>query len=833
MVKKAELRRSCTFCRARKIACSGERICTACRDRSIECVYGLEGTKGRPRLGKTSPGIPAAAAAAAAASPAPTTAAAAAVTTTTTSLAAELDVMFRENFSDDDSTAPAPSNIFQDRVATFNRRLMAGRTNSPQRSASAPIGSISYSGFLALVMQELIETVAVKFSNLGCHPFFGPGESFYHASMLQDTIKAMFDSPPASSSDLDIWDDYNPHLTSQYLEVWFSNHPLSILISKSLLLRDLRSQKANRILLAILLADAHHFAEESGKGDRLVQWAIAQLPSVPAGKGDLTTAQSLLLLGWYHACRGHSRRALCYVGYAGRIITTLKCQLSESSSAGQTHINGVDHGAVEAELIHNICWVILALTLWSYLQMDMPLVDLLPARLMQVLPAFSEAESMLLQLDRATENLSTLKSQFSSLQSVWLLAHVTSLSARLYAVYPRPQSSPPVPQPWQESILHRLDRLLHQGRSLAQVCAGARNALLDVVATVQHESGDSWGGPILRVFYQAVALHLLFPRKEMGNDTAQVLVLSESLFERLTTSMHDLKQLFPAVQALSQHHFGHAVSTDSASLHFYMLGLDAVSRALMYILTLWDRATTVDQQLWRDRLLRLLEGGLMMQELFDHETLLKDCRWRAVNRQLKTACSRLEGVISSFRDQSYHSFSGALDLNLPLQQIPAASDLATAPMSSCSSLVPVAHDADFEWLDLQDVTSPPTTASDLRDFALASLANPVPVLSLNPLDSLPGVTGPSCLVQPGQTAMPFSLSWDDAIMNSVSQPVSVMPSPSSVSLGGLGPSSQESQRKRSSNALSGVEEGGALGMSRVEEPKTKRLRELRSHSASH
>ncbi|RAK82234.1 Zn(II)2Cys6 transcription factor [Aspergillus fijiensis CBS 313.89] len=769
MVKKAELRRSCTFCRARKIACSGERICTACRDRSIECIYGLEGAKGRPRLVKTSPGIPPAATAA---SPAPTTAAAAAaaaVTTTTTSLAAELDIMFRENFT---------------------------------LSALPPLrqGVLSYSGFLALVMQELIETVAVKFSNLGCHPFLGPGESFYHASMLQDTTKAMFDSPPASSSDLGIWDDYNPHLTSQYLEVWFSNHPLSILISKSLLLRDLRSQTANRILLAILLADAHHFAEESSKGDRLVQWAIAQLPSVPAGKGDLTTAQSLLLLGWYHACRGHSRRALCYVGYAGRIITTLKCQLSESSSAGQTHINGVDHGAVEAELIHNICW------------MDMPLVDLMPARLMQVLPAISEAESMLLQLDRATENLSTLKSQFSSLQSVWLLAHVTSLSARL----------PPVPQPWQESILHRLDRLLHQGRSLAQVCAGVRDALLDIVAMVQHESGDSWGGPILRVFYQA-----------MGNDTAQVLVLSDSLSERLTTSMHALKQLFPAIQALSQHHFGHAASTDSASLHFYMLGLDAVSRALMYILTLWDRATTVEQQLWRARLLRLLEGGLMMQELFDHETLLKGCRWRAVNRQLKAACSRLEGVISSFRDQSCHSFSGALDLNLPSQQTLAADNPITAPVSSCSSLVPVAHDADFEWLDLQDVTSPPTTASDLRDFGLASLANPVPVLSLNPFDSLPGVTGPSCLVQPGRTALPFSLSWDDAIMNSVLQPVSVMPPPSSVSLGGLGSRGQESQRKRSSNDLSGVEEGGALGMSRVEEPKTKRLRELRSHSASH
>ncbi|RAH85908.1 hypothetical protein BO86DRAFT_353344 [Aspergillus japonicus CBS 114.51] len=814
MVKKAELRRSCAFCRARKIACSGERICTACRDRSIECVYGLEGPKGRPRLMRNSSGIPPAATAAAA----------------TTSLMAELDLMFRENFSDDDSTTPAPSNLFQDRVATFNRRLLAGRASSPQRSATSPTGSISYPGFLALVMQELIETVAVKFSNLGCHPFFGPGESFYHASMLQDTTKAMFDSAPASSADLDIWDEYNPHLISQYLEVWFSSHPLSISISKSLLLRELRSQKANRILLAILLADAHHFAEESVKGDRLVRWAIAQLPSIPAGRGDLTTAQSLLLLGWYHACRGRSRRALCYVGYAGRILTTLKCQLSESSLAGQTHINGVDHDAVEAELIHNICWVMLALTLWSYIQMDMPLVDLLPARLMQVLPASSEAESTLLQLDRATENLSTLKSQVSSLQAVWLLAHVTSLSARLYAVYPRPQcGSPPVPQPWQEAILHRLDRLLHQGRSLAQVCAGAREALRDVVATVQHESGDSCGGPILLVFYHAVALHLLFPRKEMGHDAPQVLVLSDSLLEGLTASMHDLQQLFPAIQALSRHHLGHPARTESASLHFYILGLDAASRALMYILTLWDRATTVEQQLWRDILPRLLAGGRLLQELFEHDTLLKDCRWRAVERQLKTACSRIEGVISRFRDQSSHRLS--FGLTLPVPQPSAASNPPTEllSLSSSSSLVPVSFDPDFEWLDVQDVTSPQPTAPELRDFGLAVWANPTPLLSLNPFGLLPGVTEPSGLVQP-PTFMPLDAYSDDAILYPVPQSVGVLPSTSSVSLPDISLDGRQSQRKRSSNDRSSAEvdaraeEGDASGMSRVEEPKTKRVK---------
>ncbi|KAK6501551.1 hypothetical protein TWF481_009387 [Arthrobotrys musiformis] len=45
------MRRSCHFCRLRKIRCSGQNICSACRERNIDCVYEAESSRGRPKNG--------------------------------------------------------------------------------------------------------------------------------------------------------------------------------------------------------------------------------------------------------------------------------------------------------------------------------------------------------------------------------------------------------------------------------------------------------------------------------------------------------------------------------------------------------------------------------------------------------------------------------------------------------------------------------------------------------------------------------------------------------------------------------------------------------------
>ncbi|RJE22807.1 hypothetical protein PHISCL_04865 [Aspergillus sclerotialis] len=43
------LRKSCVFCRSRKIRCSGGHVCAACRERNLNCVYSPEAKKGRPK----------------------------------------------------------------------------------------------------------------------------------------------------------------------------------------------------------------------------------------------------------------------------------------------------------------------------------------------------------------------------------------------------------------------------------------------------------------------------------------------------------------------------------------------------------------------------------------------------------------------------------------------------------------------------------------------------------------------------------------------------------------------------------------------------------------
>ncbi|PHH75388.1 hypothetical protein CDD83_4408 [Cordyceps sp. RAO-2017] len=49
MASKHPLRRSCAFCRARKIKCSNETICEACRRQGADCIYDFEPPRPKAR----------------------------------------------------------------------------------------------------------------------------------------------------------------------------------------------------------------------------------------------------------------------------------------------------------------------------------------------------------------------------------------------------------------------------------------------------------------------------------------------------------------------------------------------------------------------------------------------------------------------------------------------------------------------------------------------------------------------------------------------------------------------------------------------------------------
>ncbi|KAJ5621603.1 hypothetical protein N7528_006386 [Penicillium herquei] len=150
MRKRSELRRSCNHCRTRKIACSGEQICARCKTRGFECVYDLEGSKGRPRSN-----VP---------SSSPRSRANEYPINWNTPpkqspqnerkeqdgddesesprcVAVELDIIYREHFGGE---APRKKdNLFQKRIANFNRALLADKENQAVGGGSSVSSSSS------------------------------------------------------------------------------------------------------------------------------------------------------------------------------------------------------------------------------------------------------------------------------------------------------------------------------------------------------------------------------------------------------------------------------------------------------------------------------------------------------------------------------------------------------------------------------------------------------------------------------------------------------------------------------------------------------------------
>ncbi|KAJ5093200.1 hypothetical protein N7456_009061 [Penicillium angulare] len=712
MRKKNELRRSCNLCRTRKIACSGEHICATCRERGVECVYDLEGFKGRP------PASLQADAAKSQANVYPETWYSPVggspppsrkpddnndKAQQSSSVAAELDSIYREQFGD---KAPYKrNNRFQKRVVEFNRTLAnslaASKEHATDSSSSggntSSIGStesnvgMNYHGFLTLVTVDLVETVVLKFSRLGVRAFFGTGERYYRACMLQDETTTMFDTPMAvpdttpepsastghpqgSSPDMGPLAKYSSHLLAQMVDLWFTHHPLSILLSKSLLLTDLRTNRAKPTLLAVILVDAHEFTKDpegEKQATELLDWAISQLHHLKTDSPDLTTAQACFFICWYFSCRGQARRAVAYITYAGRTATQLKYKIHETPITDKTYINGIDRGAVEVEMIQNLWWITFALTLWSFIQMDISFADLLPSRIMQVFPPSSAAECTILQLDRTMGNITSQHAQTASLQSVWLLAHVSSFTAHLYALYPHPTPGPPsIDTPvshWQDQLVMRMDHLLNQQRNLAAICVDAREAMQDMIDRVDTSAGENPIGAWLLAQYYTTSIHLLFPREKpisaispsageecivgdgsapSSDDQTAASFLTTTIFTELENAMRGLATVFHHIQAAISSEESRPVAPP-AFIHSYVLGLDAIGRALTQILFAQDRASSLEQQFCSGWLRRIYPGLIVIHELFDSDALLRDHRWRPVKRQIKYVRKRLDQMVAT------------------------------------------------------------------------------------------------------------------------------------------------------------------------------------------
>lgn len=551
------LHRSCTFCRARKIRCSSGPICSACRERNINCIYSPEARKGRPRRRGTSvsdshrqcprrrrvSSPPAQPSPVSASSTAPhelsrsppaspqladngrggtdtSNAQAKKGDQENPTLGRELDRMFQEYFI---SKTGSRSNLFQNSIASFHRHI---RKPTPGHTpAPTPRPKLSYDSLLSFLAHEMVEVLLLRFGAFGDEQLqSNPHQYFYITSLADETTPSMFDPPRRQKSPLAA---LGKHRVVQMVHFWFFMHPLSAVVSKTLLLSAIQDETVDTALLAIILADAFESfdpkdnpnttgsvrPEESPQ--ELLQFAASQLQHRPCSNvdaGPISTAQALILLGWREMSQGNARRATCYIGYTCRVVAREHQRRSrDEGDRERMKLNGTDIGEVEQEILRNIYWLCLSTTTWAFMQIDQPFTLLVPDEIPDF-PSLDETTSAVLCLDRASNNISTLPSQVQAMRWLWPLSHVTSTVAHIYTLYlnaPTEESKVHA-APWHTRHIYQLHRLLRSRFHPSNLSLEIHGILIQAIQLVEREVTIPSTKSFLLTSYYTIIVHILF-----------------------------------------------------------------------------------------------------------------------------------------------------------------------------------------------------------------------------------------------------------------------------------------------------------------------------------
>ena len=552
-------------------------------------------------------------------------------------IAADLENMFDENFKDVGLTADNP---FQESLAAFHRTF----SNDPTSTMDSVLGfsvadrehrTISYEQLLCTMTQELVEMLSTRFGSLGCYRLDDASARFYAISLANDETPTMFQSTTTEKPDPLV--DFDSHRTVQMIEVWFSIHPLSNIISKTLFLEKYRSNTHDSSLLAVMLADASYMHEKEATGvtkETLFRWAAAQLRDRPAHDCDLSSVQLLMLLGWHELCLAQARRATCYLGYAGRMISRLQTNLIEAPETGRSQINGIDVAEVEAELVRNIYWLTFSITLWSFMQIDRPYPQLLPDMLPTEFPPVDESSSAVVKLEIVSDNVSTLAKQSRMIQELWPLSHVASTTAHIYALLPREQDANEISQSisWQSRPLHQLRRLLNLNQNISNLCKDIRKVLMNAIEVLEVKVDNISSKALVLAAYHTTIIHLLFPHLKSIED--RVLV-SEELLTDFCTSSKSLLELFSVVD--TDHDSSHLIAQmrSSTFADVFVLGLDACGRAIEYFYSQSQEGSALERENIARKTMDIVSIASHMHKISKSEILLTAKNLRLVKKKLK------------------------------------------------------------------------------------------------------------------------------------------------------------------------------------------------------
>lgn len=612
-------------------------------------------------------------------------------TTSTHTIAADLHQTFSRLFD---------TQGFQDIGTCPNAISALSRKNSENQTSNTshdtwPRPTITYEEPMHVLIKDFVEMVALQFGDLGCDQVEDDGSRLFKRCLAMDDTQSMFDQPAEAPNPLL---EYNDHQTLQMIDVWFSHHPLAVVISKTLLLRSCRDGAHDNILLAVILADvkfAENDPEAREKGIEMFRWANSKLFDISSTNVDLATVQALTLLGWYELCAARVRRSICYFLHASNLVTSL-----QAPTIRLNQINGMDIGEVEAELARSIRWITFSVILWAFMQMDAPIMELLPSSSSTSFPPMDETCSTVFALDSASDNISTLPHQAKTIRDLWPISHVASTTAHIYALYPRQQmaAEPSKRASWHTRTLRQLQRLssplLNTPDDVSTLCSKVRHVLVGALELFEPDAGCEISQSIVLSAYHTMIVHFLFPRSPALSASMPV---TESLMEDVCRSARALLQVSPALEKPQDSGRMTMGLCPIAIAEVFVLGLDACSRAFAYFQNRSRLGMESEVSLVSAKRKELSNLASELRVLSKHENLRQIKRTRAVKKQLKQVVQIFHGLDAdttqifdfptdeSFLTGDYPILNRAPDFNPGMTHSLADSASSTASRESSSN----------------------------------------------------------------------------------------------------------------------------------------------------
>ncbi|KAJ5604004.1 hypothetical protein N7537_006960 [Penicillium hordei] len=489
----------------------------------------------------------------------------------------------------------------------------------------------------------MLEMLLLRFGHLG----FGPAEHrprFFTTCLAQDTTATMFE--------IDMGVSVNSPLTSidsswmmQLIDIWFSIHPFSVLISKTLLLQSIKDGVYDQALLAILLSEAMatlatHVPESNRpsllvESAALAEWSMSQVCALAVNVSDISTAQTLLLLGWHHLHRSQARRATSYIQLAAQIINDLRSRLSTAPNTApyRVKINGFQVIDVEHEVLHNMDSVTSSLRLWILMQTEDGHSP--PQKLADIpvsFPPVDEFSSRMTVLDIASGHVSTIRAQATVARLLWPLSQLTATLGHVYTLahwYQNTTGSHDI-IPSQTRHLHQLRQLAGNGLDKESLCSRIRLCLREALRTMQEASSSSSLEAVVKATYLTIIIHMLFPHGPFENWTLNENVLGDFLTEAgsLLNTISSFTRDHPLLKA-------EAAGCFSTAAEIFGLGLGVSVRAMQYISSRQLTGSETERDLITANSANLIELLIQIHQTAKSEIIMQTKRIESILHELE------------------------------------------------------------------------------------------------------------------------------------------------------------------------------------------------------